>query len=73
MSTTATQPTLPVNVNPEQREDAIRVRALEIFLARNGSGVWGDAMSDWLQAEREILPIEQDLMEAHSSQSAKPA
>ena len=32
--------------------DAVRLRAYEIFLSRNGDG---DALSDWLQAERELL------------------
>jgi hypothetical protein len=33
-------------------ETAIAVRAFEIFEARNGEP--GDAVSDWLQAEREL-------------------
>ena len=37
-------------------EDQIRVRAYEIHLAR-GDGP-GDATSDWLQAERELLGSE---------------
>lgn len=32
--------------------DAIRFRAYEIYLGRNGSG---DAVSDWLQAEQELM------------------
>ncbi len=34
-------------------EDQIRDRAFQIFLARNGAP--GDARSDWLQAERELI------------------
>jgi len=36
----------------EVTPDRIRVRAYEIFLARNGGP--GDAKSDWCQAEREL-------------------
>jgi hypothetical protein len=35
-------------VTPER----IRARAFEIFRARSGAG--GDALADWLQAEREL-------------------
>lgn len=35
-------------------EDEIRERAGEIYLARMAAGRHGDAMSDWLQAEREL-------------------
>ena len=38
----------PVPVTRER----IQARAYEIYLARNGGN--GDALSDWLQAEREI-------------------
>lgn len=34
-------------------EDEIRARAYQIFLARNGAP--GDAHSDWVQAERELM------------------
>lgn len=37
-------------------DDAIAVRAYEIFVARNGQG--GDPVSDWLQAERELRGAE---------------
>jgi hypothetical protein len=33
--------------------EMIRVRAYEIFLGRNGN--YGDEVSDWLAAERELL------------------
>lgn len=33
--------------------DEIAVRAYQIFLARNGAP--GDALSDWMQAERELV------------------
>lgn len=35
-------------------EESIRFRAYEIFRLRTAKGQFGDAMSDWLQAEREI-------------------
>jgi hypothetical protein len=35
-------------VTPER----VQERAYEIFRSRNGG--WGDAASDWLQAEREL-------------------
>jgi hypothetical protein len=38
----------PPGVTP----DRIRARAYEIFQARNGGG--GDALADWLRAEREL-------------------
>ena len=34
------------------RQQEIRIRAYEIYIARNGQP--GDELSDWLQAEREI-------------------
>jgi hypothetical protein len=34
--------------------DCIRARAYEIFRARRANGSAGDALSDWLQAEREL-------------------
>lgn len=34
--------------------DRIRSRAYEIFSARRANGAAGDALSDWLQAEREV-------------------
>ena len=39
-------------VKPELNRDDIRKRAFEIFSARDKSA--GDAVSDWLQAEREL-------------------
>lgn len=39
-------------LTPEQLQDEIRERAKQIFLKR-GTGE-GDAISDWLQAEKEI-------------------
>lgn len=35
-------------------EERIRGRAFEIYTARAANGAPGDAVSDWLQAEREI-------------------
>jgi hypothetical protein len=44
------------NAAPEEAASVVReriqTRAYEIYLARNGGS--GDALSDWLQAEREI-------------------
>ena len=36
-------------------DDQIRNRAQELFETRQRTGTPGDALSDWLQAEREIL------------------
>ena len=41
-----------IKIDPQKIEEEIRERAREIFLSR-GEGE-GDALSDWLQAEREI-------------------
>jgi len=38
---------------PIPTEEQIRLRAYQIYLARNGGP--GDAMSDWIQAERELM------------------
>ncbi len=38
---------------PERNEEAIRIRAYELFLARDGAS--GSQMDDWLQAERELV------------------
>ena len=35
--------------------DAIRERAYQVYLSRTKSGVQGDALSDWIEAERELL------------------
>lgn len=45
-------------------EEDIRARAREIYLARIGSGVWGDPVSDWLQAERELLDVDRFKVES---------
>lgn len=46
----------PSDAAPAQRQtasaEAVRLRAFEIFLSRNGSG---DELSDWLRAEQELL------------------
>lgn len=39
-------------IDPKKLEEEIRKRAHEIFLARGEAE--GDALSDWLQAEKEI-------------------
>jgi hypothetical protein len=36
---------------------AIRARAYHIYQSRNRNGVPGDALSDWLEAEREIKAL----------------
>jgi Protein of unknown function (DUF2934) len=38
---------------PERNEEAIRIRAYELFLARDGAP--GSEMDDWLHAERELV------------------
>ena len=43
---------LSEEIKPPLGRDEIRKRAFEIFLARDKSA--GDAVSDWLQAEREL-------------------
>lgn len=35
-------------------DDQIRCRAHEIYQARRGSGMWGNEMTDWIAAEREL-------------------
>jgi len=41
-----------IPITPAQLQEEIRKRASEIFLERGGAS--GDALSDWLQAEKEI-------------------
>jgi hypothetical protein len=41
---------------PGELEERIRARAFEIYRARLISSQPGDAVSDWLAAEREICP-----------------
>ena len=43
---------LIVASNTEPAETGIRIRAHEVYLSRAGGP--GDAVSDWLQAEREL-------------------
>jgi hypothetical protein len=38
-----------------EEEQEVRTRAYEIFLSRRKQGWKGDAMSDWLRAEQELL------------------
>ena len=40
------------SVRPMPTVEDVRFRAYQIYLQRNG---YGDALSDWLQAERELL------------------
>lgn len=40
------------SVSDSVRHEEIRIRAYEIYIARDGQP--GDELSDWLQAEREI-------------------
>lgn len=42
------------DAEPRFDERAVSARAFEIFRQRTDSGAPGDAMSDWLQAEREL-------------------
>jgi hypothetical protein len=39
-------------ITPEKLEEEINIRAREIYLARSDAN--GDALADWLQAEKEI-------------------
>ena len=41
-----------IPITPEKLEEEIHIRAREIFLARGNAN--GDALADWLQAEKEI-------------------
>ncbi|MFO0873636.1 MAG: hypothetical protein U0575_06645 [Phycisphaerales bacterium] len=41
-------------VRPDEREEMVRYRAYEIYLARVASGASGDAHSDWFQAAGDI-------------------
>ncbi len=53
----ATTPALPSAATPPGREDLqarIRVRAHELYQDRLRNGGSGDALSDWLRAEREV-------------------
>lgn len=40
------------NIDPKKLDEKIRKRAHEIYLSRDDEE--GDALSDWLQAEKEI-------------------
>lgn len=44
----------PPHARAEATPERIRTRAYEIFQERSGRGAAGDALSDWLQAEREL-------------------
>ena len=48
-----TKPGSGAAVAREQREEAIRLRAYELYLSRQDQGD-GTEMDDWLQAEREV-------------------
>ncbi|MCC6678916.1 MAG: DUF2934 domain-containing protein [Phycisphaerales bacterium] len=48
----ARQPVNGATTTAELKPDAIRCRAYEIYLGRNGGP--GDHVSDWIQAEREL-------------------
>jgi hypothetical protein len=51
---TAASPARPISSagNPEAMQQEIRKRARQIYQKRNGGP--GDALTDWLQAEREV-------------------
>jgi hypothetical protein len=51
--TVATPPVTNGNGTAAPSAEMIRLRAYELFLARNGTA--GDELSDWLMAEREIM------------------
>src|SRR5262245_27604983 len=42
------------SVTPVAAEHQITARAHAIYIDRTSSGRWGDAISDWVQAEREL-------------------
>lgn len=46
-------------MNDEERTSRVRERAYQLFLERREKG-WGDALSDWLVAEREIQSDENE-------------
>ncbi len=46
--------------------ESIRARAYEIFQARRGTAERGDAVSDWLQAERELSRARAEVAKARS-------
>jgi hypothetical protein len=46
----AEESTIPIT--PEKLEEEIHIKAREIYLARGDAN--GDALADWLQAEKEI-------------------
>jgi hypothetical protein len=48
----ARQPVSGATTTTELKPDAVRCRAYEIYLGRNGGP--GDHVSDWIQAEREL-------------------
>ena len=51
--TVVTPPAADGNGTAVPSAEMIRLRAYEVFLARNGTP--GDELSDWLTAEREIM------------------
>lgn len=51
---TAAPADITIAVSTTLSVDAVRVRAYEIYLERSG---YGDELSDWLQAERELMAI----------------
>ena len=57
--TAPTQPETAVGIREglldSTREHGIRIRAYEIYLQRGGQP--GDALDDWLQAERELTSL----------------
>jgi hypothetical protein len=50
----------PANTNHRPAEQAIAVRAYEIFLSRGATN--GHALDDWLQAERELMGSEEEAL-----------
>lgn len=44
----------PLNPAPDIGDDQIRARAYDIYQRRMRRGEPGDALTDWLQAEREL-------------------
>jgi HSP20 family protein len=55
MSLATDEASLPMFRDFEKRLDAVRERAYDLFLSRNGAG--GSDFDDWVQAERELLGV----------------
>lgn len=59
-------------LEPEGLVDAIRARAFELFERRMRTGVQASPEHDWLQAEREILAAQAELVAGRGPHPAVP-